>query len=574
MPVVSSDTVSGFVPHCEDFCSTVVTSRAGCVVPDTVSGGAPHCEDFVHLFEAVFASGKCNYVGSRIPVPSKLHIGRWKELLKDYHKDPLLVDMLEFGFPLDVQGEVPVCSDHRNHKGARDHALEVSRYVRKEIDLGRLAGPFDGNPLSVHLHTSPLNTVPKDESERRVISDLSWPIGSSVNDFISKTVYLEEEICLHYVSVEEICDLVRKVGVGALVYKRDLKKAYRQIPVDPRDYRYLGYNWEGKMLMDTVLCMGQRNAAMACQRTTDGVMYIHNRRGHEGAPYLDDLIGVSPPKAAPPSSSQVVMGVLINTVDMTISVPPERMAELHIMLPQWLSKQRCSKVELQSLLGLLCYVVKCVRQSRVFLNRLLCDLRCFKSGVQSIRLSSDFRKDIKWWLRFMDKYNGVSFIPQPDWHAPDVVFATDSTLGGCGGLTSDEYFHASFPSFILDQCLDINCLEILGVVVAVRLWGEFYAGRRILLYCDNLQAVIAINSGRTRSDFMGKCVRQLWLEVASHEFQLKAVHLPGEENRLADSLSRWELSPYYKHLFMQQTLGIPMLERSVCSELFLINDDF
>ena len=40
-----------------------------------------------------------------------------------------------------------------------------------------------------------------------------------------------------------------------------------------------------------VLCMGQRNA---CQRTSDAVMYIHGERGHRGAPYLDDLIRVSP----------------------------------------------------------------------------------------------------------------------------------------------------------------------------------------------------------------------------------------------------------------------------------------
>ena len=42
--------------------------------------------------------------------------------------------------------------------------------------------------------------------------------------------------------------------------------------------------------------MGQRNATMVCQQTTNGVMFIHGQAGHEGAAYLDDLIGVSPPE--------------------------------------------------------------------------------------------------------------------------------------------------------------------------------------------------------------------------------------------------------------------------------------
>ena len=86
-----------------------------------------------------------------------------------------------------------------------------------------------------------------------------------------------------------------QVGQGAVIYKRDLRHAYRQIRVDPSDYRYLGYFWKDMLYFDTVLAMGQRNAAMACARTTKAVMYMHQEAGHMGTSYLDDLIGVSPP---------------------------------------------------------------------------------------------------------------------------------------------------------------------------------------------------------------------------------------------------------------------------------------
>ena len=67
----------------------------------------------------------------------------------------------------------------------------VDKYLKTETSLGRMAGPFPTSPFSVPIHVSPTNTVPKDESdERRIIADLSWPLGSLVNDNISSDTYL------------------------------------------------------------------------------------------------------------------------------------------------------------------------------------------------------------------------------------------------------------------------------------------------------------------------------------------------------------------------------------------------
>ena len=552
-------------------------------------------------FEAVFASGQPNYRCCRRPVALNLNIGRWRALLVNYRADPLLPDLLEFGFPLDVQGEVPLNLHYRNHKGARDFPEFIDSYLHKESSLGRIFGAFPASPFSVNLHVSPLNSVPKDDTDRRVIVDLSWPIDASINSSISKDVYLGEDISLHYVTVEDVCNMVLKVGRGALIYKRDLRKAYRQFPVDPRDYRYLGYWWRDELYFDTVLLMGQCNAAMGCQRTTDATMHIHLTQERsrtqdstiDGAAYLDDMIGVAAAsiasdafdnlglllidlglqenhsKACPPATAQLVLGVLIDTWALTVSIGAERLSDLSVLLQAWLVMEECSKVELQSLIGTLCFVMKCVRQSRIFINRLLSVLRSFSSsGMKKMPLCPEFRKDIRWWAHFMPRYNGVSIIPPVEWIAPDAVFMSDSTMSGCGGLTDKEYFHTSFPEKILSQDLDINALEILAVTVSVRLWGAEYAGQKILIYCDNLQSVRAINTGETRNLFTASCVRHLWLETCTFGFQLKAVHLPGVENRLADSLSRWDLSPMYSSRFRADTHGLNMVESIVDPSLF------
>ena len=58
-----------------------------------------------------------------------------------------------------------------------------------------------------------------------------------------------------------------------------------------------------------------------------------------------------------------------------------------------------------------------------------------------------------------------------------------------------------------------------------------------------------INSSKTRDAYLGACLRELWLEVARYGFQLRAIHLSGEENRVPDWLSRWDLHNEYKERF-------------------------
>ena len=552
--------------------------------------------DKIELFEHINASGSHNFQCCRIPV-SSFNIPLWRELLADY-EDVAVVDLLQYGFPLDFDRSRNVSqTDIRNHKGARDYPEFIDQYLQKEREAKRIMGPFRKNPFSVPLIVSPLNTVPKSSTdERRTIVDLSWPIGESINDGISKQVYLGDIIDLHYASVEQVCDMVRCVGTGSVIYKRDLRHAYRQIPIDPRDYCYLGYSWGDELFFDTVLLMGQRNAGLACCRTTNAVMFMHGQKGHMGTNYLDDLIGVSSwndgwvayeslgqllselgllenfEKACPPSTTQLVLGIVINTVDGTLSVPDERMAEILLLVADWQDKSQCSKVELQSLIGKLQYVTKCVWQSRVFINRLLYTLRSMGERKR-VKLNESFQKDLRWWSMFMKDFNGTSFIPSAIWSEPDITFATDSCLTGCGGVCGKQYFHSAFPDEIMCQNLPIHGLEMLAVLVGVRIWGSQCLGNRVQIYCDNESVVKVINSSKTHDPFMATCLRELWLEVSRCHFQLRAVHLPGEENRLPDWLSRWDCGQNYRDLFNNFIRDDDYVEISIPHDLFRFSDN-
>ena len=471
--------------------------------------------------------------------------------------------------------------------------------MNKEVSRCRIAGPFSSNPFSIPIMVSPLNSVPKSSiHERRVIVDLSWPKGSgSVNSGISKEFYLEEKIEIHYVTVTDVCCMVTDIGSGAVIYKRDLRQAYRQFPVDPADYHLLGYYWNGQYFFDTVLAMGQRNAGIGCSRVTRAVMHIHGKGGHRGASYLDDLIGVSHPtkgeeayeqlgktlsklgleenlaKACPPSTIQTVLGVSVDTVQMTISITVERMEEISNLLTEWKSKQFCTRKELRSIIGKLSFVSKCVRQSRVFLSRLLELLRSINwKPYTRIEISEDFRKDLRWWELFMERFNGVAFIPSSIWTEPDVSMATDSCLSGCGGISSNEYFHAEFPPFISKQGLAIHKLEFLAVLIGSRIWGSKFRGLKLRIFCDNKSVVDVINSSKTKDPFMATCLRELWLVVSTFEYELRAVHLPGEENRVADWLSRWHLGEKYQTSFHEFIVDSPHEEILISENVFKFSD--
>ena len=116
----------------------------------------------------------------------------------------------------------------RNHSGARSFPDDIDKYLVKEKRYKSVFGPFDGNPFVSDIMLSPLNSAPNaDNQERWVIVDLSFPKGSSVNDGIKKGEYLGEPIKLEYPKVDDLVNIIKNKG-------RDLKCAYRQIPVSRR----------------------------------------------------------------------------------------------------------------------------------------------------------------------------------------------------------------------------------------------------------------------------------------------------------------------------------------------------
>ena len=601
------------------------------------------------VWRAIRHSGIPNFQGCRIPVASALNINLFRKLAWDY-QDQQALDFLEFGFPINFDSSFPLhTSSVRNHAGAREFPAFVDQHISGELEQGAIAGPFKQNPFGdCPLVISPLNTVPKDGGlSRRFIMDLSAPGHSGVNAGINRHLFLGEPYRLSLPSVDHIIDCINEVGYGALLFKRDLKKAYRQFPVDPGDWNRLGFKWRNQLYFDKRLTLGLSSAAIGCHRADLLVSFIYSKLtgGSRLVVYLDDFNGVCSPdpvtatsnfeylghllkdlglaesknKAVPPATRAVMLGILFDTESRTMQVVPSRLREILTLLQSWLRKDDATKHEVQQLLGKLFFVAKCVRQSRVFLNRLLAFLRSFtarpeanrprpvepgytshasqpeanrprpvepgdkvhpsaahvgkregrrrKASDPSLPIPPGARKDIHWFWKFTQTFNGVSIIPVSRWEEPDFTVATDACLVGCGGTCQGEFFRATFPGWVRKN-RHISELEILTVCVAAKLWSPFFKARRITLLCDNEASVTAINSGKCRNSTMHACLRELVYVASNANCEFRAVHIEGVSNRLPDYLSRWELGSQYRRRWLEETAGQEWVQKPISEHLF------
>ena len=287
-----------------------------------------------------------------MPVPSNLHISVWHSALTSYY-DKEIVDFLEFGWAINYTAAHFLTSVSQNHPSACKHPGHVREFINREVNLHVTAGPFLSDPLDCGLMLSPLLTVPKKDSDTcRVVMDLSFPHSRSVNDGIPRDSYLSDSFHLHLLGVDALVTFVQTFGPGCLLFKIDLQHAYRWLPIDPRDYHFMRYQFYELLFFDTVFAFGLQSATLGCQCTTNAITYLSLLQGFLCTNYVDDfggcntpskandafytlkhliyLLGLqtSPEKDCPSTTLMVFLGILIDTVAMTLSVPQEKIDEL------------------------------------------------------------------------------------------------------------------------------------------------------------------------------------------------------------------------------------------------------
>lgn len=143
-----------------------------------------------------------------------------------------------------------------------------------------------------------------------------------------------------------------------------------------------------------MLITALRSAADLHRQSVNGLpmlLYMLAKKGFHYIAYLDDFSGcestcaeaeaafncfislaadlglqLSPKKCIAPSTNIEWLGYQINTIDMTIAIPPGKMAEIRKECQQWYLHRKVNKTMVQSTVGKLIFVANCVTHARKF----------------------------------------------------------------------------------------------------------------------------------------------------------------------------------------------------------------
>ena len=513
------------------------------------------------IYRQVRATGLPNYMTAKCPIPSDMIPDHWDQMLEGYY-DREITQYIRYGWPASYTAPTPPTSTYSNHLSARQQPQAVSDFISKELQKSAILGPFDQNPFDSWTQVSPVMTRPKKDGGTRVIIDLSHPKdGTSVNAGILKNFSQGHDMVYTLPTIGDLAELIKNRGATCWLWKADLQRAYRQMRLDPLDYPLFGIRHENKVYLDICPSFGCRFSGGAQQRLSNAVTYLMGQNGHKVLAYVDDFCGIAatydealgayevfhklcthlglslaPEKSQPPNTQIEWLGFYFNTDDMILTIPDEKLREVHELCDVWMTALTATKKDFQSIAGKLNHLAQCVQHARKFMGRILAASReAPETGEYSI--TDQVRADINWFRQFASRCNGRLLLTR---QRPHLEIECDACKQGGGGfsITTGEYYSFSFPE-VYTTNFHITQLEAINIVMAIKTLVQPATRRvHVQVHTDNMPAMYALNTGKTKDPILQACARELFLIAALQELDITITHVPGVTLVLADALSR------------------------------------
>lgn len=422
-----------------------------------------------------------------------------------------------------------------------------------------------------------------------MIIDLSFPKHSSINDGIHD-IFAK----VNYQSVEDAIRKILDCGPTPFLAKCDVKSAFRLLPVRPDMYHLLGFHWQDSFYFDKCLPMGARSSCQLFETLSSAIHFLAEKIGIQGlVHYLDDFLVINRSQAGctydlssfmslcnvlsvpladdktkGPDTTLEFLGLELNTVAETVSLPKDKMDKCVQAIIAMLGKKKCTLHELQSLLGLLNFACLVVVPGRAFLKRLH-NLTCgISKSFFSIRLTLKAKEDLKVWLFFLQSFNGVIFYRDELFLSPNAkhIFSDAAKSEGYGAFFNHHWFSLPWPSSWWTR-QNITLLELIPLVLALEAWHLELRNVALIFHTDNAAIVSVINSQSSKEVFIMPFIRRLVLQALLANVLIRAVHIPGLLNCKADALSRLQVAKFRElhQTADSQATVVPALPMSLSS---------
>ena len=134
-------------------------------------------------------------------------------------------------------------------------------------------------------------------------------------------------------------------------------------------------------------------------------------------------------KVVTPSQSVTYLGILLDSISLTLSLPAPKVDRIRSYVDQVSNRSSSTVKELQVLAGHLVHASTVVRGGRTFSRRVINLLKYVARSTGVVKHPSWLAEDLSWWQHFMSVFNGSAKIVS-DIREYEIPVETDSSTSG------------------------------------------------------------------------------------------------------------------------------------------------
>ena len=244
-----------------------------------------------------------------------------------------------------------------------------------------------------------------------------------------------------------------------------------------------------------------------------------------------------------------IIGFDVDPNNLTVTMPTESKNKLIEHITDFISTKSRKRPlqEWSQLAGYICWSLNVYPLLRPCLSHIYMKLSDKSLRAANIYINNAVREDLNWFIKHVRTSSGILVYHAVDWkpiHDCDLEIRCDACLDGMGFWCVDslEGFYANIP-FQTDEP-NIILWEAICVLMALY-WAaknrpkQLFVDRkiRILLLTDNEPTVHMFDS-LAAQPFYNDILKQAVDIMLSTDVDVRVLHIPGEENEVADALSR------------------------------------
>ena len=454
--------------------------------------------------------------------------------------------------------EIPLISKPFQYKipDSTPESLTEFHLLKLEIDKLLQKGAIEQvESLEPRSFVSCLFTVLKSNSQRRPVINLRQ---------LNKHVYNQK------FRMESLGNIRSLLKPGGFMIKIDLQDAYMSVPVAPKSRSLLVFIFDGKIYRFKVMPFGLNSAPRIFTKLFKPILRLLRSQGMLLIIYLDDILPIAQTadlclaqdkflmkllqdlgflvninkSVLTPTQRIIFLGFLIDSVNMTISLPEKKQLAIIQKANSLLGQNLVSIRNLCQFVGMCSATHPALRQVPLFYRKIQLSINKVLSKAslkklcynQKIRLNFQVRQNLQWWAEEMPHHCSAPVFSPP----VDVKIATDSSFLGWGATMG----HARIAGLWEWERLwsHINKKELQTCFIALEYFVSHLKDIHVQLSVDNTAAVSYLNHvGGTRSQALSDLAIAIWEWCLQRKIYLSAIHIPGIVNKTPDGLSRQKL---------------------------------